>query len=235
MSDVIVSYSVSEAGWSFVFWLAVAYLQFFILQFAADTRSRDVLAQKTTQPSISFFMQSIIQFAALFLWAVAAWSVWLKNIRHSDPIEVIYVLLLGFEILAWGLFWGKYAFQLAWICMAMNTVIAFVVMFYTFSISFVGFLLLPYASWEAAQTVNFYRFAKLHGNVEILASSGRLRESAVRTNANAFFLTATQSPDEHIVETHEVPPSTGPNFRPQSKPSQKSEDDLMLKFDDDDE
>jgi len=196
----------SAAVWSLFSWLGLAYLQFFILQFIADTRSRDLIAQRVNrQFTPSYYVQSIMQFIVLFLWAVAAWATWLQGawVTHTSTL-VFYVVLLALEIFAWFVLWTVYAGRAASAIMALNACIAFIVMFYAFSLTGSTVALVPYALWQVVQAVNFFRFTKYNMGVKFPKRAfGRLRESSVRINANVF-LSTVQDPSEHIIETVEV-------------------------------
>lgn len=204
-TDSIPALPTSEAWWSFFSWLGLAYLQFFIMQFIADTRTRDTIVSRANRGlSISFYMQSIFHFIILFFWSTAAWSVWVRGAWQTHTGSLIcYVVLLAVEVLAWLLFWGKFLSRTAAVLLWSNSFVAVILMLYAFSLTGAALLLAPYAIWEFVQGINFYRFGTSNIGVQFpRTSTGRLRESKARVTANAFFETV-QNPEEHIVTTHE--------------------------------
>lgn len=205
-SELGESVASSAAWWAFFSWLSLAFLQFFVKQFIADSRTRDAVARVVTQSmTLNFHTQSLGDFFILLLWASSAWAVWLRGAWALLPgVLIFYVLVLLIDALAWLALWDRYNARAAGVVLGANTLIAAVLMFYAFSVTSAALLLLPYAVWQCVQGINFYRFGMANLRTEFPRRAvERLRENSRRITANAFF-EEIQTPADHLVATHET-------------------------------
>lgn len=188
--------------WSLASWFAVGLLHFFILQFVADSRTRDYVVSLTKiNFGCSHYMSSVFHLLVLFGWSFSAWAIWLRGgFLDRSAILIAYFFVLVIELLAYILFWDRQWMKIGAAALFFKSFYTLVVMIATAVHSAAAALLLPYLLFSLAQSFNYWKFALSNrGTVFKKTLPGRLRERATKLNANAFFAHETQDPEGQII------------------------------------
>lgn len=190
--------------WSLASWTAAGILHFFVLQFVADTRTRDyVLGVANRGLGCSFYLASIAHAVVMLFWGFSAWAVWMHGgFIDRAGILIAYFFMLVVELFGFVFLWSKRWLNLAGVVFLLHALYVLIAMIATCVYSGAGTLLLPYAIYSIVQALNYWKFYRANASVKFRDRlPSRLSTRSTRANANAFFVHQTQDPAPYVIDT----------------------------------